>query len=52
MIILKAQPGTPHVVYTDRRANADNHVIQFQFQFNLLSTNKTICSRKQQQKPE
>jgi hypothetical protein len=24
---------------------------QFQFQFNLLSTNKTICFRKQQQKP-
>ena len=23
-----------------------------QFQFNLLSTNKTICYRKQQQKPD
>ena len=25
---------------------------QFQFQFNLLSTNKTICFRKQQQRPD
>ena len=34
------------------RMGKDGQSEMIQFQFNLLSTNKTFCFRKQQQKPD